>query len=1153
MTVSIAEHLDVLCPACGDSTATLIWMAVDFRAREDLRLAFQRGEGVMAACSACGELVLRDAPLVILGLADAAPAVLAFSPAREFNDGLAAADALIEQVVDVLREQRRALPTPLLYLPFDVLVMALARDVDRDVLAPDAAERSLAPVFGPEAAERYATFLGNIVTSEAERHLQAALGALNLVADVAGLEAVLREYPVLLSEEAREQRAAILEAARAQPAEGILGMPHDLGVRVATAGLELLERCAAGDIEGGWATYEAVLCEHMSFLDSMTSGLRGSMHDVFDSDLGRAAEIGEQLVATSRELGAASVEIEALYDTATAYFMRGDGDRGANIERGCELLNRAVALCDRYPDSVEHGLRVHILMNLGAGSGDRRRGDPAANLERAISLQRQALDLLSQEEDGSLRAIAHTNLGLNLLEREKFVSGADDDTTEAKRRAYAALSEAIDNFEQALTWRSFARDPLDWAYTQINLAVAHQRWRGEDRRAGLLRAIDHGGEAIRGFKAAQDAEVGAWALGNRAIARINLAVLHDTSRADRDDLLAAAEKDARTAIAMIGEDARGVDAGQRWRQLGEVLCAHGRYTPELLSTVRRALQELTPQTAPRDCRDAGRPFAALAADADEWAAAAEVWEQVAQGAAAAVESRATLAGRFNEIAENGTVFRWSAYALIRAGAPERAVEILELGRARQLSTWLQRDVVDLRPLQMADPKLCGRFVDLRHRIEAAERTEATFHDHAAARAFEDLAAIVDEVQQLPGLKGFLASPHVGELVGALREDETIAYPLTSPWGSAWVLIQGSANNAAQASVIDLPCLTSGAVFAALSRDYQPSDGAVVEGYLVEQMIAGDGLDDEIAHVASVLGPQLMEPLARAVRGPGYRSICIVAMGVLGLVPLHALTWEQDGADRCLLDEVDVAYAPSAYVRHVSRQRAGPRQEFKRLLAVGNPLPHTRPLRGAAHEAALVSAAVPAHDRKLLVGEAATKEAIMDSLPSASHVHLACHGRAAGDPFGFDSALSLDHDRAMSAKEILDIDLSGARLVVASACKTGVIPRSAHTADEVLALSSVFLAAGAAGVVASLWTVDDYGTSLLMARFYEELVATPDSPARALRAAQLWLRDLGSEQEMSFIVQHPTLDEQYRERRCAGNGSGGFEAPSMWAAFVFSGA
>jgi CHAT domain-containing protein len=144
-----------------------------------------------------------------------------------------------------------------------------------------------------------------------------------------------------------------------------------------------------------------------------------------------------------------------------------------------------------------------------------------------------------------------------------------------------------------------------------------------------------------------------------------------------------------------------------------------------------------------------------------------------------------------------------------------------------------------------------------------------------------------------------------------------------------------------------------------------------------------------------------------------------------------------------------------------------------------------------------------------------------------------------------------HDRTATAAELLDIDLSTNRLVVASACETGVVP-GYELADEVLSLSTVFLAAGAAGVVASMWSVDDYATSLLMARFYERLTMMPDDPGQALREAQLWLRDLTVEQEARYVATRAALRTLRAQRDPALAGTR-FDAPTMWAGFIFSGA
>ena len=57
-------------------------------------------------------------------------------------------------------------------------------------------------------------------------------------------------------------------------------------------------------------------------------------------------------------------------------------------------------------------------------------------------------------------------------------------------------------------------------------------------------------------------------------------------------------------------------------------------------------------------------------------------------------------------------------------------------------------------------------------------------------------------------------------------------------------------------------------------------------------------------------------------------------------------------------------------------------------------------------------------------------------------------------------------------------------------------------EGLIGLTRGFLHAGAARVLASLWSVDDRATAELMKRFYRGLLVEKLTPAAALRAAQL---------------------------------------------------
>ncbi len=1140
MPISVAEHRILECPSCGHPATTLTWLAADLVERPDLRVLLQDLAVYYPRCSACGEVVAREDPLLVLAMADEAPVVLACPDRTLFTDDPAAsAQELIGRVNAALREERRALPGPLLPVPFDVVAVALARDVDKDAAAVEAAVQSVRERHGDSAAERHGIFLNDVEGSRRQRRLNAAHEELDRVGSADELEALLDRFPELLAADARRQPEELVAAARAAGDEP--------AVRATVAKLDLLDRCVSGSVEEAWAAYTEVVAGFFAeVLEPQVKPLFDEFEDLVERDPRRAADVGDQLVTKIAELGMLPMEAEVAVRTAALHWARTDGDRGANLERCRVLLERAIWTLERHPESAPREMYIDALLELGAVMGERHAGDHAVNQERATALQRQVLEHTTREQNGRVWAMAHTNLGLSLLGREHVAQSDIEDQDQIRARQQSWLTEAIWHFEQALTYRSIERDPFDWAHTEINLGVAYSRLPEGRRRDNLHQAMEHYGRALRGFEG--HPSHCAQALGNRANARLEIAMLKDTPAQDRGELLSAAADDAHAAINTVGAEGRGVAAGRRWWQLGRVLAATETLTVELLFVLRRALAELTPDTAPKECREAGWRLGELAAQAGDWEVAAEAYEQAAVAAANAISVRATRNARFTEIERSGNLFRWAAYSLIRVEKPERALEILELGRARELALWLQRDEAELRPLLDADRTLAGRFAELRRRMET---TQASGDDGKLARISEDLAATLAEIRRLPGLDGFLKPPSVAELVASLRVDETIAYPVTSPHGAAWVLLH--TDTFPSVTTVELPSSTSITVFQALVR-LDPEAGTA-DGYLIQQTAAGPQLDEEIERAASVLGPSLMEPLANALRERGATFVCIVPIGLLGRVPLHALTWTTQDGSRCLLDDFTVSYAPSAYVRSACESRAADRGAFDCLLTVGNPLPQSRPLPDAEREARLVAEILPADSSMVLLGEAATKNAVMQAMPSASHIHLSCHGAASGDTRAFDSALFFAHDRAASASEILDLELSRTRLVVASACQTGVIAGHEAT-DEALALSTVFLGAGAAGVVASLWSVDDYATSLLMVRFYEALTDMPDDPAQALRVAALWLRDLNPDMEARYASRHPMLAEQRRHAPGSSSQSGAtsrFRRPTYWAAFVFSGA
>jgi CHAT domain-containing protein/tetratricopeptide (TPR) repeat protein len=94
------------------------------------------------------------------------------------------------------------------------------------------------------------------------------------------------------------------------------------------------------------------------------------------------------------------------------------------------------------------------------------------------------------------------------------------------------------------------------------------------------------------------------------------------------------------------------------------------------------------------------------------------------------------------------------------------------------------------------------------------------------------------------------------------------------------------------------------------------------------------------------------------------------------------------------------------------------------------------------------------------------------------------------------------DGVLSAEEIAGLDLRGCDLAMLSACQTALGKQEGY--QGVLGLQHAFHTAGARHVLASLWSVSDPATSVLMEHFYTQLWQKKQPPIEALPQAQLFV-------------------------------------------------
>jgi CHAT domain-containing protein/tetratricopeptide (TPR) repeat protein len=306
-----------------------------------------------------------------------------------------------------------------------------------------------------------------------------------------------------------------------------------------------------------------------------------------------------------------------------------------------------------------------------------------------------------------------------------------------------------------------------------------------------------------------------------------------------------------------------------------------------------------------------------------------------------------------------------------------------------------------------------------------------------------------------------------------------------------------------------------------------------------------------ANLGRELREAIFDPLTRALGG----RICLflAPAGNLACLPFEVLPTEEDGY---VLDTYQISYltcgrevlrfgsaaddAPSAPVvagdpdfdlglpahslpQGMTAPAPGSWRVDPRHVPTSFPrLPGTR--RGTKAVAELLQVA------PLLAGS--VRKTSLQSMQSPRILHLATHCYFSGDepsrtaaepaepearPESAESGLvlaganrqgrgqvlpALGSQGFLSAPEIAALDLAATELVVLPSCAAG--PGTGQVGEKLLGLRRAFVRAGARTLVMSQWKSPDWHTKVLLADFYDRLLAG-EPLAEALRSAQLALR------------------------------------------------
>jgi CHAT domain-containing protein/Flp pilus assembly protein TadD len=518
------------------------------------------------------------------------------------------------------------------------------------------------------------------------------------------------------------------------------------------------------------------------------------------------------------------------------------------------------------------------------------------------------------------------------------------------------------------------------------------------------------------------------------------------------------------------------------------------------------------------------------------------------------------------------------------GHDVEALEASERARARTLLESLSEAGVDIRT--GAARELLNKEKSLKRTIDAkAERfmrVMSTGSDEDGASSMETEIRELDnrldelraEIRSKSPRYASLTQPeplNLHQIQTQVLDADTVLleYALGEERSYLWAVTTGgsSSHTLAPRALIEARALELYELLTA--RQYVPGESGRSYRLRVRQA------EKDYWKVAAAVSELLLSPVAHLIQG---KRILVVADGALQFVPFGALPKPGGVDDRQpMLLHHEVVNLPSASALAVLRREAEGRTPGEMTVAVlADPVFDTDDPRlnedRSGSEGALSNAGEPGSrgrssqvfrslrqvgftdgDKLVIPRLLATRqeaEAIIALAPKDSSlnatgfeanldtarspdlsrfrvVHFATHGVVNSVNPGLSGIiLSLfdeeGHPRNgfLRLDDIYNLDLP-AELVVISACSSALGQNI--RGEGLVGIVRGFMYAGASRVLASLWKVDDMATRELMVRFYKNLFSEGQSPAAALRNAQI------------AMSQHPD-----------------WRSPYYWAAFVLQG-
>jgi CHAT domain-containing protein len=264
------------------------------------------------------------------------------------------------------------------------------------------------------------------------------------------------------------------------------------------------------------------------------------------------------------------------------------------------------------------------------------------------------------------------------------------------------------------------------------------------------------------------------------------------------------------------------------------------------------------------------------------------------------------------------------------------------------------------------------------------------------------------------------------------------------------------------------------------------------------LVAGHTAD--VQRLSRSLYDHLIAPILRDIANSD--RLIIVPSHEIACVPFSAL---QRPDLRFLVKDHSVVVTPSIaiYLRRHPPVATITRPDRAVVVAASRSADGAAALEGAEREARAIAALYPRG--LILAGHEATGAAFLRAAPSADVIHFAGHGLSGVDD-GEPTSLLMSGEATdkITPHDVESLRLRSTSTVVLAACNTA--RGEVRWSEGTLSMARAFMAAGASGVVATLWPIDDAQSVLFFQRLHTYL-RRGLTGNEALRHTQLdWIQE-----------------------------------------------